>query len=355
MVTLSCQVYPIFFTSASMSRRQVLLGRPLFLFPWGFHVRACLVMLDGGFLSVRQIQRHFLRFISISTGSWLVLVHKVLLLTLSDHFTFIILRRHLFTNICILFTVCLVIIHVSELYNITDLTLELNIFMLVFSLISFDFQILLRMRKATRALWIRALVSSSVPPVLLILLPRYVKQSVSASGFPPTVTTLLIFVLAFILLSLSLFILMLSPVCADTVFSRSVFSCICSWLCERRARSSAKSKSSCWLQRVHWIPFLLFYGRFHYPVYGQQEHERWYKAPLSYSCLYLERASKSVRMSNLTCHPVICVAYQWYNCLWYTVVSKKRPKCLCQDYRMPSHSRQSVCIQMSRTPCTVLL
>ena len=150
----------------------------------------------------------------------------MLFLTLSDHFTFMILRRHLFTNVCILFTVCLVILHVSELYNGTDLTLELNILILVCSLISFDFQILLSMREATRAFWIRALVSSSVPPLLLISLHRYVKQSVSSSGFPPTVTTFLLFLLAFIILVL--FILMLSPVCADTRFSRSVFSCICS-------------------------------------------------------------------------------------------------------------------------------
>ena len=103
-----------------MSRHQVFLGRPLFLFPWGFHVSVCLVMLDVGFLSVWPIQRHLLRFISIYIGSWLVLVHKVLLLTLSDHFKFMILRRHLFKNVCILFIVCLVILHVSELYNWTD-------------------------------------------------------------------------------------------------------------------------------------------------------------------------------------------------------------------------------------------
>ena len=48
--------------------------------------------------------------------------HKVLL-TLSDHFTFTIPRRHLFTNVSILFAVCLVILHVSELYNRIDLTL----------------------------------------------------------------------------------------------------------------------------------------------------------------------------------------------------------------------------------------
>ena len=146
----------------------------------------------------------------------------MLLLTLSDHFTFMIPQRHLFTNVCTLFTVCLVSLHVSELYNTTDL----NILILVFSLISFAFEILLRMRKATCALWIRALVSSYVPLVLLVVLPRYVKQSVSSSGFPPTVTTFLLFVLAFIILVL--FILMLRPVCADTKFSGFVFSCICS-------------------------------------------------------------------------------------------------------------------------------
>ena len=145
------------------------------------------------------------------------------------------------------------------------------------------------MIKATRAFLIRALVSSSVPPVLLILLPRYVKQYVFSSGFPTTVATFLLFVLAFIILVL--FILMLSPVCADTRFNNNnnitsmalkssearaqkrnktksviifksrghtwpiYFLLHLSWRCDRRARSSAKSKSSSWL---HWIPFLLF-------------------------------------------------------------------------------------------------
>ena len=42
-----------------------------------------------------------------------------------------------------LLTVGLVIPHVAELYNRIDLTLELNILISVFSLIRFDFQILL--------------------------------------------------------------------------------------------------------------------------------------------------------------------------------------------------------------------
>ena len=63
MLIISCRVYPIFFTSDAMSRRQVFLGRPLFFFPCGFHVRVCLVVLDWGFLSVWPIKRRFLHFI----------------------------------------------------------------------------------------------------------------------------------------------------------------------------------------------------------------------------------------------------------------------------------------------------
>ena len=54
MVAISCQVYPIFLASDSTSRRQVFLGRPLFLFPWGFHVSACLVMLVVAFSTCDQ-------------------------------------------------------------------------------------------------------------------------------------------------------------------------------------------------------------------------------------------------------------------------------------------------------------
>ena len=79
------------------------------------------------------------------------------------------------------------------------------------------------MMNATLAFGILALTSSAVPPCLLIILPRYVNESVSSSGSPFIVMGL--FVLAFIIIVLLL--LMLSPSCVDTVFSSSVFSCIC--------------------------------------------------------------------------------------------------------------------------------
>ncbi|KAH3854302.1 hypothetical protein DPMN_096839 [Dreissena polymorpha] len=52
----SCpHVWPICLASASRSRCQVFLGRPLFLFHWGFHVRDCLVVLDAGLRRVWPI------------------------------------------------------------------------------------------------------------------------------------------------------------------------------------------------------------------------------------------------------------------------------------------------------------
>ena len=39
----SFQLYPISFSSASVSRRKLFLERPLFFFSWGFHLGACRV------------------------------------------------------------------------------------------------------------------------------------------------------------------------------------------------------------------------------------------------------------------------------------------------------------------------
>ena len=122
------------------------------------------------------------------------------------------------------------------------------------------------MMNATLAFCILDLTSSSVPPFLFIVLPRYVNESVSSSGSPYNVIRLLFFVLAFIIFVLLL--LMSSPSCVDIVVSSSVFPCVCWWLWERKARSSAKFRSSNWVQGVHWIPFLLFSVVYYDPVYS---------------------------------------------------------------------------------------
>ena len=63
------QLVPCCFSSASVSRLQLLRGRPLILFPCGFQVRAWRVVLDAGFLRVCPIQPHFLHCICLATGS----------------------------------------------------------------------------------------------------------------------------------------------------------------------------------------------------------------------------------------------------------------------------------------------
>ena len=63
------QLVPCCFSSASVSSLQLLRGRPLFLFPCGFQVRAWRVVLDAGFMKVCSIQPHFLRSICLATGS----------------------------------------------------------------------------------------------------------------------------------------------------------------------------------------------------------------------------------------------------------------------------------------------
>ena len=58
---------------------------PLLLFPCGFQVRACLLMLLVGFLMVWPIQLHFLLRICAATGSWSAVFHRSSFLIFSCH------------------------------------------------------------------------------------------------------------------------------------------------------------------------------------------------------------------------------------------------------------------------------
>jgi len=52
--------------------------------------------------------------------------------------------------------------------------------------------------------------------------------------------------------------LILSPTCLAELFSLSVLVCMLYWLVGRGAKSSVKSRSSSWENRIHWIPLGLF-------------------------------------------------------------------------------------------------
>ena len=73
-----CQPFPVCLMSDSRSRRQVFFGLPLFLLPWGFHVRTCLVMSVLGFLKVWPSHPPLLLRISVSIWAWCVLSQRSL-------------------------------------------------------------------------------------------------------------------------------------------------------------------------------------------------------------------------------------------------------------------------------------
>lgn len=77
-------VQPIFLASASRSCDQVFLGWPIFLFPWGFHLSICPVLLVGGLRGVCPTQHPLFFLTSSSTWIWQALSHKLMLLIVSD-------------------------------------------------------------------------------------------------------------------------------------------------------------------------------------------------------------------------------------------------------------------------------
>ena len=82
------QLVPCCFRSVSVSCLQLLRGRPLFLFPCGFQVRAWCVVLDAGFLRVYPIQPHFPCSICLATGSCSARSHRSSFRILTCHWIF---------------------------------------------------------------------------------------------------------------------------------------------------------------------------------------------------------------------------------------------------------------------------
>ena len=115
----------------------------------------------------------------------------------------------------------------------------------MFNLICFVVHVFLKMRKATLAFWILASTSCSVPG-------WFYCPGTWRSWLLPLVSSQIDYV---VVLRIGLN-LCLASVDAECWYCIEALFCTWLWLCERRARSSAKSKSSNWLQRVSY--FLVF-------------------------------------------------------------------------------------------------
>ena len=98
----------------------------------------------------------------------------------------------------------------------------------------------------------RAMISSSGPPVLLMMLPRYWKLSTSSYRSCPILTPPTWVDITFIILVLSL--LTRRPVLSPAPIKSTILLHISCSLWVSRARSSAYSRSSNLCVNCHWIP-----------------------------------------------------------------------------------------------------
>ncbi|CAH8511859.1 unnamed protein product [Schistosoma haematobium] len=145
-----------------------------------------------------------------------------------------------------------VVLQVSAPYSRTVLTFVLKILTLVLVDSCFEFQMFLSCKYAALALLIRAFTSASDPPCSSMMLPKYVKVFTSSKSSPSIVIGLMHSVLYRRILLFPLCIL--RPIAAEAAATLSVFSCICCCVWDRRAKSSAKSRSSNCILDVHCIP-----------------------------------------------------------------------------------------------------
>ena len=161
---------PCFFTSSAID--QVVLGLPVFLFPCGFQSKACLMTLLVCFQRVCPIHVHFLLAISFLMLCWSVLLQISLFVVLSWHLVFRMYLRHLLMNVCSIWVVVLVTLHVSEPYSSTLFTLVLKI-LILFRVEKDDvFYTVFKMLNAYFAFPILFLASSSIPHLSVTTIPR---------------------------------------------------------------------------------------------------------------------------------------------------------------------------------------
>ena len=123
-----------------------------------------------------------------------------------------------------------------------------------FVLTFLDLHVLLSVANPWLSFEILVLISFSVSPLVVILEPRYVKSSISSISSP--FSMMAASVLLFILKCFVFLVLIFSPISLAFLVMSSILACIYRCRCESSAISSAKSKSSRTLVRVHRIPLL---------------------------------------------------------------------------------------------------
>ncbi|VDP28154.1 unnamed protein product [Schistosoma curassoni] len=118
----------------------------------------------------------------------------------------------------------LVVLQVSALYSRTALTFVLKILTLILVESCFEFHIFFNCSNTVLAFPILAFTSASEPPCSSMMLPRYVKISIS-SRVPASSVIVLVFSVLY-LRTLAFPLCILKPTDAETAATLAVFICI---------------------------------------------------------------------------------------------------------------------------------
>ena len=244
-----------FNTSASVLLHQVFFGLPTLCFSCGFQSRACLETFEGDFLSVWKIHSHSfsdLHFNGALTG----LVPEVGVgndIRPSDVED---VSKHLLIKVCSLWVFNLVVLHVSEPYSRTDLTLVLKI--LIFSVVEGEGW---RIPNGVEGV---ECMSGQVDPALDVFVCSsiFVDDTAQVDKLLHPVQVFVVECEGVLFLVVYAHHLCILGVDIEAVFSASSarqesFSCASWCLCGRRLMSSAKSRSSSCLVKVHCMPVSL--------------------------------------------------------------------------------------------------
>ena len=233
-------------TFASILLPQVCLGRPTFRFPCGFQSRACLVTFAAGFrsgLSIPTLVSGSLSLLGLASSFWPPDSQDVSKTFVGKCLELVGVGFGYPPSFCVIYC------------RRTDFTLVSKIHILLWSERAVDLQIGRRVLKACLCLFIRHLISLSVPPSLLTTLPRYTNLStfLMSSWCSHTGSCCLLFTLM-----TSVFpMLICRPVFSASTATQHSFSCASCGLLERRLMSSAKTRSFSCFVKVHWMPVLL--------------------------------------------------------------------------------------------------
>ena len=103
---------------------------------------------------------------------------------------FKIIFKHLLINVCSFLISSFVDLQVSEPYRRTDFTFVSKILSFVCNLIHFSFHTGISIENVDCAFLILAVMSSSVPPVSLMMLPKYVNSDASRQDKESTIDIL---------------------------------------------------------------------------------------------------------------------------------------------------------------------